>query len=51
MTSGTEGSAGASFGDYVGLLKGSSRYAAALGTGDDAAAFAGALQRGGYGTS
>ncbi len=43
-------SAGASFGDYVALLKGSSRYAAALGTGTDAAAFAGALQRGGYAT-
>jgi flagellar protein FlgJ len=40
----------ASFGDYVSLLKGSSRYAAALGTGGDAAAFAGALQRGGYAT-
>jgi flagellar protein FlgJ len=40
----------ASFGDYVALLRGSSRYAAALGTGDDAAAFAGALQRGGYAT-
>ncbi len=40
----------ASFGDYVALLKGSSRYAAALGTGNDAAAFAGALQRGGYAT-
>ncbi len=40
----------ASFGDYVSLLQGSSRYAAALGTGDDAAAFAGALQKGGYAT-
>ena len=40
----------ASFGDYVSLLKGASRYAAALGTGDDAAAFAGALQKGGYAT-
>jgi len=44
------GSPAASFGDYVSLLKGSSRYAAALGTGEDAAAFAGALQRGGYAT-
>lgn len=43
-------SAGASFGDYVELLKGSARYAAALGTGDDATAFAQALQRGGYAT-
>jgi peptidoglycan hydrolase FlgJ len=40
----------ASFGDYVSLLKGASRYAAALGTGEDAAAFAGALQQGGYAT-
>jgi len=40
----------ASFGDYVSLLKGASRYAAALGTGNDAAAFAGALQKGGYAT-
>ncbi len=39
-----------SFGDYVALLRGSSRYAAALGTGNDAAAFAGALQKGGYAT-
>lgn len=43
-------SAAGSFGDYVSLLKGASRYSAALGTGDDAAAFAGALQRGGYAT-
>ncbi|MCC6172512.1 MAG: flagellar assembly peptidoglycan hydrolase FlgJ [Gammaproteobacteria bacterium] len=43
-------SPGASFGDYVGLLQGSARYAAAIGTGDDAAAFACALQQGGYAT-
>ena len=43
-------SAASSFGDYVALLRGSSRYAAALGTGGDAAAFAGALQKGGYAT-
>lgn len=43
-------SPGASFGDYVGLLQGSARYAAAIGTGDDAAAFARALQQGGYAT-
>jgi flagellar protein FlgJ len=40
----------ASFGDYVSLLKGASRYAAAIGTGEDAVAFAGALQKGGYAT-
>jgi flagellar protein FlgJ len=40
----------ASFGDYAGLLQGSARYAAALGTGDDAAGFARALQQGGYAT-
>jgi len=40
----------ASVGDYVQLLKGSARYAAALGTGDDTAAFATALQKGGYAT-
>jgi flagellar protein FlgJ len=39
-----------SFGDYVSLLKGASRYAAAIGTGEDAVAFAGALQKGGYAT-
>jgi peptidoglycan hydrolase FlgJ len=39
-----------SLGDYVKLLQGSSRYSAALGTGSDAAAFAKALQRGGYAT-
>ena len=43
-------SPGASFGDYVGLLRGSARYAAAIGTRDDAAAFARALQQGGYAT-
>jgi flagellar protein FlgJ len=36
--------------DYASLLGGNSRYAGALGTGSDAAAFAGALQRGGYAT-
>ena len=36
--------------DYANLLGGNSRYAGALGTGSDAAAFAGALQRGGYAT-
>ncbi len=35
--------------DYAALL-GKPRYSAALGTGDDAAAFAGALQRAGYAT-
>ena len=44
------GSAAGSFSDYVALLKGSSRYSAALGTGADSAAFATALQRGGYAT-
>ncbi len=39
-----------SLGDYVKLLQGSPRYAAALGTGSDAAAYAKALQRGGYAT-
>jgi flagellar protein FlgJ len=39
-----------SLGDYVKLLQGSPRYAGALGTGSDAAAFAKALQRGGYAT-
>jgi flagellar protein FlgJ len=34
----------------VKLLQGSPRYAGALGTGDDAAAYAKALQRGGYAT-
>jgi flagellar protein FlgJ len=36
--------------DYVRLLKGSPRYAAALGTGSDTAAFARGLARGGYAT-
>jgi flagellar protein FlgJ len=36
--------------DYASLLSASPRYAAALGTGGDAGAFAGALQRGGYAT-
>lgn len=43
-------SAAGSFSDYVDLLKGSARYSAALGTGADSAAFAAALQRGGYAT-
>jgi flagellar protein FlgJ len=43
-------SPGQSLGDYVKLLQGSPRYAAALGTGSDAAAYAKALQRGGYAT-
>jgi flagellar protein FlgJ len=43
-------SPGESVGDYVKLLRSSPRYAAALGTGDDTAAFAKALQRGGYAT-
>ncbi len=36
--------------DYVSLIGRSGRYAAARGTGDDVAAFANALQRGGYAT-
>jgi flagellar protein FlgJ len=36
--------------DYVGLLKGSRRYSAALGTGADVQAFARGLARGGYAT-
>ena len=40
----------ASFQDYVALLRGSPRYAAALNTGSDTQAFAQALQRGGYAT-
>lgn len=44
------GSPEASLGDYVKLLQGSPRYAAALGTGSDVAAYAKALQRGGYAT-
>jgi flagellar protein FlgJ len=39
-----------SLGDYVKLLQGSPRYAAALGTGGDVAAYARALQQGGYAT-
>jgi len=39
-----------SFRDYVSLLRGNPRYAAALNTGNDAHAFASALQRGGYAT-
>jgi flagellar protein FlgJ len=44
------GSVGESFSDYVALLRGSTRYAAARDTGADAAAFARALQAGGYAT-
>jgi flagellar protein FlgJ len=36
--------------DYVQLLSGSARYAAALGQGNDVGAFATALQKGGYAT-
>ncbi len=36
--------------DYTNLIGGNPRYAAALGTGSDTAAFASALQRGGYAT-
>jgi flagellar protein FlgJ len=43
-------SATASFQDYVALLRGSSRYAAALNTGSDTRAFTSALQQGGYAT-
>jgi flagellar protein FlgJ len=39
-----------SVGDYVRLLKGNTRYAAALGTGSDANAFARGLASGGYAT-
>ncbi|MDP1698464.1 MAG: flagellar assembly peptidoglycan hydrolase FlgJ [Xanthomonadaceae bacterium] len=38
------------FADYARLLAGSSRYAAALGRGDDVGGFAQALQQGGYAT-
>ncbi|HJS91846.1 MAG TPA: flagellar assembly peptidoglycan hydrolase FlgJ, partial [Steroidobacteraceae bacterium] len=38
------------FQDYVELLKGSPRYAAALGAGNDVQAFGSALQQGGYAT-
>lgn len=44
------GSAGESFRDYVALIRDNPRYAAARGTGGDAAAFARALQAGGYAT-
>ncbi len=40
----------ASFKDYVALLRGNPRYAAALNTGSNAHAFASALQQGGYAT-
>ncbi len=43
-------SLGAGVADYARLLGGSPRYAAALGTGSDVGAFAGALQRAGYAT-
>jgi peptidoglycan hydrolase FlgJ len=36
--------------DYVATLKGNPRFSAALGAGSDVAAFAGALQKGGYAT-
>jgi peptidoglycan hydrolase FlgJ len=39
-----------SIADYVSLLQGSARYQQALGTGDDVAAFALGLKRGGYAT-
>jgi peptidoglycan hydrolase FlgJ len=39
-----------SFQDYVSLLRGSPRYAAALNTGNNVQAFASALQQGGYAT-
>ncbi|MCS3394430.1 glucosaminidase domain-containing protein [Burkholderia thailandensis] len=38
------------FADYAALLRGSSRFREVVGTGDDAAAFASALARGGYAT-
>ena len=44
------GSASHCFQDYVDLLKGNPRYAAALGTGSDVQAFGSALQQGGYAT-
>ena len=43
-------STAASFADYVALLRGNPRYAAVLGQGNDAVAFAGALQKAGYAT-
>src|SRR4029450_1945445 len=39
-----------SFRDYAALIRDSSRYASARGAGDNVAAFASALQQGGYGT-
>lgn len=44
------GSTSQCFQDYVDLLKGNPRYAAALGTGNDVQAFGSALQQGGYAT-
>lgn len=44
------GDAAQSVDDYVSLLRGSPRYAGALGAGADVHAFASALQRGGYAT-
>ncbi len=44
------GSRTESFEDYVSVLKSNPRYAAALNTGSNVQAFAGALQRGGYAT-
>lgn len=44
------GSTSQCFQDYVALLQGNPRYAAALGTGTDIHAFASALQQGGYAT-
>lgn len=43
-------SASQCFQDYVALLRGNPRYAAALGTGGDVQAFGSALQQGGYAT-
>jgi len=43
-------SAEQSFRDYAGLIRNNSRYQDAVGTGDDVAAFAAALQDGGYAT-
>lgn len=43
-------STGESFRDYVALIRDNPRYAAAKGTGSDAAAYARALQAGGYAT-
>jgi peptidoglycan hydrolase FlgJ len=44
------GSTSQCFHDYVALLRGNPRYAAALGTGSDVQAFGAALQQGGYAT-